>query len=129
MAPNRSHNDVVVIAFDGGIQDFPVLIQTLDGMIADGQRHFAIDLASLPFINSAALGYLVKAYKHLQAEGGELALCSVQPAIATILEMTQLDQVFPVFATEEEAVAYLGGDLTVPVAEGRPSVQRRAWRR
>ena len=51
--------DVVVISFDGGIEDFPLLIQSVDGLIADGTRHLAIDLHTLPFINSAALGYLL----------------------------------------------------------------------
>ncbi|MDJ0974578.1 MAG: STAS domain-containing protein [Planctomycetota bacterium] len=116
-------SDVVVITFDGGIEDFPALIQSVDNQIADGTRRMAVDLHALPFINSAALGYLIKAYKSMEEQGGELALCRLQPAITQILEMTNLDSVFPAFQTVDEAVSYLGGD---PTAEG--GMRRADWR-
>ena len=62
--------DVVVVDFDGQIEDFPVLIQTVDGLVADGVKGIVIDLQTLPFINSAALGYLVSAQKNLEDVGG-----------------------------------------------------------
>jgi anti-sigma B factor antagonist len=120
--------EVVVITFDGRIEDFPVLIQTVDNLIADGTTHIAIDLAALPFINSAALGYLIKAQKSIERQGGELALCRLQPAILNILEMTNLDVVFPAFETVDEAITYLGGDVTQPVGEGKKPVRRQDWR-
>ncbi len=116
--------DVVVISFDGEIADFPVLIQTVDNLIADGTRHLAIDLHTLPFINSAALGYLVKARANLERLEGEMALARVQPAIQNIMQMTGLDQVFPSFQDIEEAVAYLGGGSE----EGKRPVRHSAWR-
>jgi anti-sigma B factor antagonist len=102
--------DVVVITFDGGIEDFPALIQTVDNQIADGTRRLAIDMGTLPFINSAALGYLIRAQKAMEENEGELALCQLQPALVQILEMTNLDTMFPAFSTVEEAISYLGGD-------------------
>ncbi len=118
--------DVVVITFDGRIEDFPVLIQTVDGLIADGTRRLAIDLNALAFINSAALGYLIKAHKAMEDQGGEMALCRLQPAIHKILEMTQLDQVFPAFETVDEAIVYLGGDPGSETTTG--AVRRASWR-
>jgi anti-sigma B factor antagonist len=136
--------DVVVISFDGEISDFPVLIQSVDNLIADGTRHLVIDLHTLPFINSAALGYLVKARANLERQQGEIALARVQPAIQNIMEMTGLDVVFPAFETVDEAIAYLGGDLTAPESSSDASsgdesssdesssekraVRRAAWR-
>lgn len=120
--------DVVVITFDGRIEDFPVLIQSVDSLIADGTRHLAVDLHVLPFINSAALGYLIKAQRSIEHQGGEMALARLQPAIQQILEMTNLDVVFPSFETVEEAVSYLGGDASEPAAEGSRSVREHDWR-
>ena len=121
--------DVVVITFDGEIADFPVLIQSVDNLIADGTRHLVIDLHSLPFINSAALGYLVKARANLERMDGELALARVQPAIQNILEMTGLDSVFPAFQSIEEAVDHLGGAPTDgDPAEGKRGVRHSQWR-
>ena len=121
--------DVVVITFDGEIADFPVLIQSVDNFIADGTRHLVIDLHSLPFINSAALGYLVKARANLERMDGELALARVQPAIQNILEMTGLNEVFPSFQSTEEAVDHLGGDPSEgDPAEGKKPVRHSSWR-
>jgi anti-sigma B factor antagonist len=125
--------DVVVISFDGGIQDFPVLIQSVDGLLSEGTRHLAIDLHTLPFINSAALGWLIKAQRGMEQQGGELALARLQPAIQQILEMTNLDVVFPSFETVEEAISYLGGDAEKPAGEAttegeRKPVRRHSWR-
>jgi anti-anti-sigma factor len=106
--------DVTLIEFQGSIEDFPSLIQTVDTRIQDGDRRIVLDLAALPFVNSAAIGYLVRAQKDMEAEGGELALARVQPAILRILEMTGIDELLPAFATVEEAVSYLGGDPALP---------------
>jgi anti-anti-sigma factor len=121
--------DVVVIEFDGEISDFPVLIQSVDNLIADGLRHLVIDMHTLPFINSAALGYLVSARANLEKQEGELVLARVQPAIRNILEMTGLDTVFPSFEDVSEAVAYLGGDYTQETpAPGKRRVRKADWR-
>jgi anti-sigma B factor antagonist len=116
--------EITVIEFEGGIDEFPQLIQAIDNLVADGTRRLALDLHALPFINSAALGYLIKAAKTLESLGGEFALARIQPAIARILSMTNLESIFPAFDTVEEAVAYLGGDPEAP-AESTTSKVRR----
>lgn len=121
--------DVVVIEFDGEISDFPVLIQSVDSLIEDGSHHLVIDLHTLPFINSAALGYLVKARATLEKKHGELALTRVQPAIQNLLVMTGLDVVFPTFETVDEAILHLGGDPAQPTpSEGKRAVRKADWR-
>jgi anti-anti-sigma factor len=115
--------DVVVIEFDGGIDEFPLLIQTVDNLVADGCRHLVIDLEPLPFINSAALGYLIKVAKTLTACGGALALARVQPAILNVIDLANLTPMFPNHPTVEAAIASLGGDPHSQVGE---SVRRKA---
>lgn len=121
--------EVTVLSFDGQIDDFPALIQAVDGLLETHVKRLVIDLHGLPFINSAALGYLVKVNSELSADGGELALCQLQPALARIFEMTQLDQIFPTFQDVDEAVAYLGGDVSRPgdVEELGGPLRRRRW--
>ena len=121
--------DVVVIEFDGEIEDFPVLIQTVDNLIASGTRHLVLDLQGLPFINSAALGYMIRAQRAMERQGGEIALSRLEPALGKILEMTDLDVIFPAFETIEEAIDFLGAtgerDLGSPDA-GR-GIRRHQW--
>ncbi len=129
LAASMAGMTITLLTFEGGIEDFPSLVQTLDGLVDEGGQRVALDLSSLPFINSAALGYLLKAHQGLTAKEGELALCAVQPAIANILQMTQLDQIFPHFKTPEEAITYLGGNPKDPIDDDDTdnNVRRRRW--
>ena len=100
-------------------------MKTTMNLVANGTRRLVIDLNTLPFINSAALGYLLTARKALEDQGGELVLARVQPAIVNILEMTELDGIFPAFESVEEAVDYLGDSSTEDEA---PRSVSQDWR-
>ena len=98
----------VVISFDGEIEDFPVLIQSIDSLIEGGTNRIVLDLDTLPFINSAALGYLIKVQKTLEQLDGQVVLSRVRPGLENVLAMTQLDTVFPTFETTSDAVQHFG---------------------
>src|SRR5688572_22228659 len=102
MGPGRATNvprrmramDIAVVEYEGGIDEFPQLVQTVDNLISDGANRLVIDLATLPFINSSALGYFIRVLRTLEEKGGELTLARVQPAIRNILQITNLDDLF-----------------------------------
>lgn len=122
--------DVVVVEFEGGIEQFPRLIQTVDGLVADGERRLVIDLHHLPFINSAALGYLIKVRQTLDELKGQLALVRVQPAIRNILTVTNLAPLFSQHESVDAALVAWGvhGHAHPPAAGDapRPRVRRQA---
>lgn len=109
-----AQGEAVLVHFDGAIGDFPLLIQALDGLIADGTRRIAVDLSTLAFINSAALGYLVKAHKTLAEKGGRLALVRLTPGLKNLLQMTALDEVLTVVEDDAAALEALGGAALTP---------------
>lgn len=113
---------ITVIDFDGQIEDFPVLVQSVDNLVASGTRRLVLDLGTLEFINSAALGYLINVHKTLARHDGEVVLCRLRPVIQRLLEMTQLDTMLPAFDTAEEAVDYLRRDAA------QEEVERPGWR-
>jgi|GEM_PF-6317655 len=124
--------DIVVVELKGGISDFPLLIQTVDGLIADGERRIVMDLAALPFMNSSALGYLIKTRSILLERGGQLALVRLQQAIRNILVVTNLESLFALFDSAEAAVESLGKQAAAqghPVPATGPNVTRREVRR
>ena len=121
--------EIVVVEFEGGIGDFPQLVQTVDNLIASGTRRLVVDLCTLPFINSAALGYLIRAVKNITAQGGQMTLARVQPAIQKILAITNLDQFFPSFQTVEEAVSHLGGAAPGTADPAKGNVRRTTVKR
>src|SRR5262245_21551272 len=120
--------DIVVVEFEGGIEQFPRLIQTVDGLVADGERRLVIDLGTLAFINSAALGYLVKTQQTLNELKGQLGLVRVQQAIRNILTVTHLLPLFSLFDSVDAAVKALGGHPhgTPPAGAPAPQVKKKA---
>lgn len=65
--------------------------------------HVIIDLAEVEFMDSSALAGLVRALKATVAHSGTVTLVAVSDAARIILELTQLDSLFPLSAQVAEA--------------------------
>jgi anti-anti-sigma factor len=52
-----------------------------------------VDMKSVSLIDSYGLKAILNAVRRMRENGGELVLWRVQPAVMTILELTQLDKV------------------------------------
>jgi anti-sigma B factor antagonist len=81
------------------------LADVLAAETAKQPRLLLIDVSALTFIDSAALHEFVRAHRKLRAGGGRLALVGPAGAVARVIQLSALDQVFPVYASVEEAVA------------------------
>jgi anti-sigma B factor antagonist len=56
-----------------------------------------VDASGLEFIDSTGLGLLLGALRRLKEGGGSLKLAGAQGAVLRVLEITDLDKVFPLF--------------------------------
>ena len=76
------------------------------------------DCAELSYLSSAGVRFFLLAQKSAAASGGTLALSALRPFCASVLEMSGLAGIIPVFASAREAaVALSGGGPGGPVAE------------
>jgi anti-anti-sigma factor len=66
-----------------------------------------LDLANVPYIDSAGLGSLVSANVSHQKTGRCLVLTAVTPRVAKVLEITRVKELFMTFPTTWEAVEAL----------------------
>lgn len=57
---------------------------------------FVVDMSFVEFLDSAGLMALVSSRSLAQRLGKRFILCSLQPTIKMILELTQLDQIFEI---------------------------------
>jgi len=74
-------------------------------VVADrGFNRVVVDLSAVSFVDSTALGVLVSGAKRLRSAGGDLRLVVTQPRIAKVFEITGLTDLFPLYASAEEAV-------------------------
>jgi anti-anti-sigma factor len=82
-------------------------------------KKYILQLGEVTYVDSGGLGALVRLAGTLRAHHGDLKLCQVSPFMQTVLKATNLSGVFPVFATEQEALASFGQ---------RPAaIQPHAW--
>lgn len=93
----------------------PMLQEEIDGVQKSGVNHVVLNLRMVKFINSTALGAIIKASKALAAQGGKLAISRPSAFCRDILEKVGLDRVVEIFDTDEEAIA----SLTAAQAQSR----------
>jgi anti-sigma B factor antagonist len=91
------------------VQSVPELRARLAEAVDSGKNRVVVDLAEVSFIDSLSLSALVGARRKL-GDGGRLAVVAVHEYVRLILQATGLEQVLDVFATREEAVAFVTGD-------------------
>lgn len=95
----------------------PLLQEEVDGLLKAGVTRAVLNLRLVKFINSTALGAMIKAARLLEREGGKLVISRPSKFCRDILEKVGLDRVVPIFETDEAAAAALLGGAPAPAAE------------
>lgn len=80
-----------------------LLQKEIDGLISSGVNRIALNLRLVKFINSTALGAIIKASKILNANGGKLVIARPSVFCKDIIEKVGLDRVVPMFDSDEAA--------------------------
>lgn len=70
----------------------------LQKTIEDGAAKVVIDMAEVPYMDSAGLGVLVQASGLAKQQGGDLRLCRVSDRVADLIKMTRTDGLLPMDA-------------------------------
>ena len=84
------YEDVVILKFTGEFDTFnlPAFSERIDRMIDGGDTQMVFDLRLLKFINSAALGYLIKTAKRLAAHDEDRPALGRRTRLRTRLRTT-----------------------------------------
>jgi anti-anti-sigma factor len=67
-------------------------------------KAFVLDLSNIEVIDSAGIGALLLAHRQLSEYGLLLILVGAQPQVMTMLEISQLDDLFEYFNNVDEAL-------------------------
>ncbi|MDA1196126.1 MAG: STAS domain-containing protein [Planctomycetota bacterium] len=102
------YEDVIILRFTGEFDTFnlPAFSERIDRIVDAGDNQFVLDLRLLKFINSAALGYLIKTSKRIKDAGGGLVLARPSKFIKKTLSTLGLDDVFQIFESVEGGVMH-----------------------
>jgi anti-sigma B factor antagonist len=77
------------------------LIHVLTGT---GAKKFILNLAGVEFIDSYGIGELVRSYSVIRQAAGALKLVGVKEKVSDVLEISRLNTIFEICASEGAAV-------------------------
>jgi anti-sigma B factor antagonist len=99
---------VAVIALSGELDLYtcPEFKTQLLQVIEGGAKLVVVDLTETTFIDSTALGVLIRGVERLKTQDGRLVVACSDPNIVKIFEVTGLDRIFSVCRSREEALAH-----------------------
>ena len=79
-------------------RDFPTADSThFDQLLGPqwSEQRIALDMDAVPYLDSSAIGWLIRSQKRFRDAGGFLALHSVQPHVRNILNLLKIERVVP----------------------------------
>jgi anti-sigma B factor antagonist len=112
----RAVGDVMVLDLKGRVtlgEGDELLKDKVNSLINQGQKKLVLNLADVPYIDSAGLGEIVRTYTTVSRQGGSLKLLSLTKRITDLLSITKLLTVFETFESEQDAVKSFAGSAKV----------------
>ena len=103
----RAVGDVMVLDLKGKItlgEGDELLKDKVNSLVNQGHKKIVLNLAEVPYIDSAGLGEVVRTYTTVSRQGGSLKLLNLTKRITDLLSITKLLTVFETFDSENEAV-------------------------
>jgi len=78
--------------------------EKLLALLAKGPQHIVLNLRQVPYMDSSGVASLVKLLSRARKVGAAVSLVELGERTRSLLEITRLDSVFDIYATEEEAL-------------------------
>jgi anti-sigma B factor antagonist len=98
---------VVSVTGEADMYTAPKIERELQDVLRLGGRSVAVDLVEVGFIDSSALGVLMRFQPRFRARGGELVIVSDDRRVLRTFEITGLDRIFRIERRLAEAVGGL----------------------
>lgn len=103
----RLVGDVVILDLQGKIligEGDDQLREAVTKLADSGKTKILLNLAEVPYVDSAGLGEIVRCYTTVSRKGGKLKLLHLTKKIQDLLAITKLLTVFETYDNEEEAI-------------------------
>ena len=100
--------DVTVVRMTANMADNHFaerIIQELIELVELGRpKKLLLNMADVEYLHSITLGRMVGLGKKVKANDGELRVCELQPTLAAVLQVTQIDQTLSIRDEERTAL-------------------------
>jgi len=103
----RESQGIQIVAFEGNLDTntSPEAESKINELIDAGNQKLLVNFEQLNFISSAGLRVLLATVKKLNASGGELRICSLNPTVQEVFDISGFVTILSVKGTEEEALS------------------------
>lgn len=102
----RTVGDVTILDLKGKLvlgDGDALLKDKIHSLVNQGRKQLILNLADVPYVDSAGIGEIVRTHTTVSRGGGSLKLLNVTKRIHDLLVITKLLTVFDTFDSEEEA--------------------------
>ena len=103
----RVVNGVTILDLKGKItlgEGDEALKDKINSLLLQERKRILLNLADVPYIDSAGLGEIVRTYTTVSRQGGQLKLVNLTKRITDLLMITKLLTVFETFESESDAL-------------------------
>src|SRR5262245_24940382 len=101
----RKMSEVMILDLAGRlwILDLP-LRDLMVALLAEGNRHFVLNLSNVEYIDSSGLGQLITIWSSVRNKGGHMTVLNPAKRVQRLFEITRLNKVFEILENEAEAI-------------------------
>ena len=103
----RTVGDITILDLKGKMtlgEGDELLKDKVNSLMNQGRKKILMNLAEVPYIDSAGLGEIVRTYTTVSRQGGTMKLVNLTKRITDLLSITKLLTVFDTFDNEPEAL-------------------------
>jgi anti-sigma B factor antagonist len=103
----RQVGDVIILDLHGKIligEGDDALRDAVIKLVEAGKKKILLNLADVPYVDSAGLGEIVRCYTTVSRKGGKLKLINLTKKIQDLLSITKLLTVFETYDSEADGV-------------------------
>ena len=87
------------------INTSPGIKKQFDKLIGSKTPKIIVNLTKVTYVDSSGLATLVEILKNMRSYGGRLRLSNMSPKIKSLFEITKLEKLFEIIASEEDAIS------------------------
>jgi len=106
----EQQNDTIIVVPVGDLQELDYerieagASEVLDLVNGTGIKNVVLDFHKTDYYGSTALGFFLKLWKRVKVRNGHMAFCNISDHEKEILQITNLDHLWPIYSSRSEAL-------------------------
>lgn len=95
-------NDVTVVTLEGDVLDASVVgdFKSEITPILKAENRVIFDMNNIQFVDSSGVGAILSCLRTLNADGGDLKICSLTKPVRALFELVRIHKIFEIFETK-----------------------------